>query len=108
MSMFARTSDPRGSERHTENTASLSLDFREQGRFCKLLSNSHVPFTVYSPCTVLLSGERVNWAEARAASNYTPEDELTGEARSASNHNNKNNKTTTGVATHTGKRNNTH
>ena len=27
--------------------------------------------------------------EARAASNYTPEDELTGEARSASNHNNK-------------------
>jgi hypothetical protein len=26
-----------GSERHTEQTASLSLDFREHGRFCKLL-----------------------------------------------------------------------
>ena len=35
-----------GSERHTENTASLSLDFREKGRFCKLLK-----FMYPLPCT---------------------------------------------------------
>ena len=34
------------SERHTENTASLSLDFREKGRFCKLLK-----FMYPLPCT---------------------------------------------------------
>jgi hypothetical protein len=52
MSMFARTSDPNpDSERHTEKTASLSLDFRAKDLARPMLqvAQIHVPFTVYSP-----------------------------------------------------------
>ena len=49
-----------GSERHTENTASLSLDFREKGRFCKLLK------IVYPlPCTHPYEMLRVNILQNR-------------------------------------------
>ena len=51
MSMFARTSDPQFRERHTENTASLSLDFRAKylARPMLQVAQINVPFTVYSP-----------------------------------------------------------
>jgi hypothetical protein len=40
-----------GSERHTEKTASLSLDFRAKDLARPMLqvAQIHVPFTVYSP-----------------------------------------------------------
>ena len=49
-----------GSERHTENTASLSLDFREKGRFCKLLK-----FVYPLPCTHPYEMLRVNILQNR-------------------------------------------
>ena len=45
-----------GSERHTEKTASLSLDFRAKylARPMLQVAQMHVPFTVYSPKDILL------------------------------------------------------
>ena len=52
MSMFARTSDPNpDSERHTEKTASLSLDFRAKDLARPIICCKLLKFMYPLPCT---------------------------------------------------------